>query len=82
MLYNGLPALLACIHLCFLISGRISVDGEPGRSGNAGGGSGGSAIIDAKNLMGHGYLSCDGGQGIGQGGGGAGGRIKIKIKHR
>ena len=55
--------------------GTVHVDGEDGKGSYSGGGSGGTALLTAGRLTGHGRLSCDGGQG--KGGGGSGGRIRI-----
>lgn len=46
---------------------------------DAGGGSGGTIVIDTPNLSGNGEIRAKGGLGRGDGGGGAGGRIAITI---
>jgi hypothetical protein len=58
------------------------VDGGAAVGTNAGGGSGGTLIIDTKAIDGDGRMSCDGGHGNGHGGSGAGGRMKIQVKTR
>ncbi|XP_019646039.1 PREDICTED: uncharacterized protein LOC109486623 [Branchiostoma belcheri] len=47
-----------------------------------GGGSGGSVLIEATNMTGHGEVNVNGGDGNQKGGGGAGGRIGIHIRHQ
>ena len=63
----------------FSCSGKINVDGADGSVANSGGGSGGTVLINAVNLQGHGILSVNGGQGHGIGGGGSGGRMRIQL---
>ena len=65
-----------CISSC---SGKITVDGAAGSMANSGGGSGGTVLVNAVDLKGHGLLSVNGGQGHGIGGGGSGGRMKIQL---
>ena len=64
------------------IDGIIVADGRNARSNNAGGGSGGSVLIETENFAGHGTISSKGGNGIGVGGGGSGGRVAIHISWR
>jgi hypothetical protein len=59
------------------ISGRISARGGHGDGLDAGGGSGGSILIEAENVTGHGLVDVQGGNGTGHGYGGAGGRSAI-----
>ena len=59
--------------------GEIKVDGENGHGQNAGGGSGGTIVIQTDELLGHGRLSASGGNGVGEGGGGGGGRMHISV---
>lgn len=66
--------ILSCFNI---FVGKILVNGAAGSGTSAGGGSGGTIIIKAQELIGQGLLSCDGGLGNGLGGGGAGGRIQI-----
>ncbi|XP_076091252.1 uncharacterized protein LOC143063127 [Mytilus galloprovincialis] len=63
------------------IDGEITVDGQPPENqlgANAGGGSGGSVWIVCDEVVGHGVITANGGNGNGQGGGGSGGRISIQ----
>ena len=55
------------------------MDGESGQGGNAGGGSGGTIIIETEYLKGQGRMTASGGDGVGGGGGGSGGRMHIDI---
>ena len=64
------------------IDGKISSDGAAAISGNSGGGSGGSVLLDAENFSGHGTISSNGGIGIGAGSGGSGGRIAVHVAWR
>jgi hypothetical protein len=71
------------------VNGTISANGNNGSTGwsnirNGGGGSGGSVLISAGGLQGHGAIQVNGGNGGwtpygGYGGGGAGGRIAIDV---
>ena len=61
------------------LDGLISVNGEPGTQ-SSGGGSGGSILIKADLLTGHGHLTANGGSS--QCGGGSGGRIALHIIDR
>jgi hypothetical protein len=58
------------------------LNGADGKSNNAGGGSGGSLLITALNMTGHGSVLVAGGNGVGIGGGGAGGRIGVHCEWR
>ncbi|PIK55148.1 Tenascin-X [Apostichopus japonicus] len=49
---------------------------------DAGGGSGGSILLEATNFTGHGDIQVNGGNGLGRGSGGSGGRIGIHIDHQ
>ncbi|XP_072025321.1 uncharacterized protein [Amphiura filiformis] len=64
------------------INGYVSASGQDAPGVNAGGGSGGSILIEATNTTGHGEVKTSGGKGSGQGAGGAGGRIGIHIRHQ
>ena len=71
------------------VNGNINCDGESGLNSLAGGGSGGSLILEIGTLLGYGLISCNGGNGgqydnngIGKGGGGGGGRIIIELTDR
>ena len=67
----------------FHVDGVISVAGQQSTAGTGGGGSGGSILIEAYNMTGHGDLDASGGSGTGtNGGGGSGGRIGIEITFR
>ena len=63
-----------------ILDGVITLMGERGRGGNAGGGSGGSLLLETLNLTGFGLVDVGGGQGAGAGGGGGGGRIAVHIR--
>lgn len=56
----------------------ITAQGKSGNS-HSGGGSGGSILIEALNMSGHGEINVNGGKGISGGGGGSGGRIGIHV---
>ena len=64
------------------MNGILSLNGADGKSNNAGGGSGGSLLITALNMTGHGSVLVAGGNGVGIGGGGAGGRIGVHCEWR
>ena len=64
------------------INGLLSANGFQGSGINAGGGSGGSILIKATNMTGHGEISVAGGKGTGSGGAGAGGRVGIHCRWR
>lgn len=64
------------------INGYISASSQNSPSKNAGGGSGGSVLIEATNLTGHGEIHANGGEGLNGGAGGAGGRIGIHIRYQ
>ena len=64
------------------LNGLLTANGQDGRGQDAGGGSGGSMLIETTNMTGHGEISVLGGQGSGQGGGGAGGRVGIHCRWR
>ena len=64
------------------LNGLLTANGQNGRGQDAGGGSGGSMLIETTNMTGHGEISVLGGQGTGQGGGGAGGRVGIHCRWR
>ena len=62
------------------ISGLLTVAGGDTDSGaNAGGGSGGTILVEAYNVTGHGTLDASGGAGSGAGGAGSGSRIGMHI---
>lgn len=63
-------------------TGEIEVNGEAGRAAGAGGGSGGTILIDARAVTGQGQISANGGAGNMTGGGGAGGRIVFTVGER
>ena len=64
------------------LNGELALRGEDGSGKDAGGGSGGSALIEVTNITGHGMIAVNGGQGSGQGGGGSGGRVGIHCRWR
>ena len=64
------------------IDGTVTVDGATATSGNSGGGSGGSVLLEAENFSGHGTISSQGGKGSGTGSGGSGGRIAVHVAWR
>ena len=57
------------------------MNGAMAKGDNAGGGSGGTIIIQTEVLSGHGSLHCNGGRGLETGGGGAGGRMVINVNN-
>ena len=71
-----------CVHWIaknhFHLDGLISAKGTSGAS-YSGGGSGGSILIEAFNMSGHGEANVNGGDGLSGGGGGSGGRIGIHV---
>jgi len=69
------PIILCC-------AGVLEVNGDAGNGSNAGGGSGGTIVIETPVLTGSGSIQANGGAGVGSGGGGAGGRIALKITTR
>ena len=60
------------------LDGLITAQGQSGKS-QSGGGSGGTVLIEALNMSGHGEINVNGGNGISGGGGGSGGRIGIHV---
>ncbi|MCA9271852.1 MAG: hypothetical protein KDA31_02280 [Phycisphaerales bacterium] len=58
-----------------VVEGSLTANGQ--FKGSAGGGSGGSILIHAKNIMGSGTISATGGNGSTDNGGGGGGRISL-----
>lgn len=64
------------------LNGLLALQGSNGINFNAGGGSGGSLLIETTNFTGHGEINVRGGDGTGTGGGGAGGRIGIHCEWR
>ena len=64
------------------VDGLVSSRGGNAKSGNAGGGSGGSLLVSSYQVSGHGTLDVSGGSGSGNGGGGGGGRIALHISDR
>ena len=60
------------------LDGLITAQGTMGQS-QSGGGSGGSILIEALNMSGHGEINVNGGNGNIGGGGGSGGRIGIHV---
>ena len=60
------------------LDGLITAKGTT-NSPQAGGGSGGSILIEALNMSGHGEINVNGGNGISGGSGGAAGRIGIHV---
>ena len=64
------------------VDGLVTADGAAAVSGNSGGGSGGSILLEAENFAGHGTMSSKGGKGSGTGGGGSGGRIAVHVAWR
>ena len=64
----------------FYIDGLLNARGANAGSGVAGGGSGGTLLIESFNMGGHGTLDVSGGSGTGAAGcGGSGGRISVHI---
>lgn len=66
-------------------NGTIAADGSDATADNAvvgavGGGSGGSIVIIADSIAGHGKIRANGGKGVFGGGGGSGGRIYIELR--
>ena len=59
-----------------IVDGRISVDGESA-TGDGGGGSGGSILIETFDIEGYGEISSKGGNGYSTRGAGSGGRVAI-----
>lgn len=57
----------------------ITARGLSGQS-QSGGGSGGSVLIEAFNMSGHGEINVNGGNGMSGGGGGSGGRIAVHVE--
>ena len=65
------------------LDGLVSLRGFNGTGANAGGGSGGSILIETTNFTGYGEINVGGGKGSGaSGSGGAGGRIAVHIRFR
>ena len=64
------------------LNGLLALQGANGDNYNAGGGSGGSLLIETMNFTGHGEVNVRGGDGKGTGGGGAGGRTGIHCQWR
>ena len=63
-------------------TGEIEVNGEAGTAQGAGGGSGGTILIDTRVMVGHGQITANGGEGNATGGGGAGGRMVLTVGER
>ena len=66
----------------FELQGLLALQGTDGDGINAGGGSGGSLLIETMNFTGHGEINTGGGSASGKGGGGAGGRAAIHCEWR
>lgn len=64
------------------LNGFLYARGENGTGVNAGGGSGGSILIETTNMTGHGAISVEGGAPSGKGGAGSGGRVAIHCRWR
>ena len=64
------------------LNGLISARGENATGADAGGGSGGSILVQTTNMTGHGEVAVQGGAGTGRGGGGSGGRVGIHCRWR
>ena len=62
-------------------AGSILASGETGTE-NSGGGSGGTLIITAQDLSGHGLMESNGGSSERLGGGGSGGKIAMFLANR
>lgn len=79
----GGGAMRLTVNGLLVCNGRISADGGDGQDAYAGGGAGGSLLINVGTLAGGGIISANGGAGIGDGvyggGGGGGGRISIQF---
>ena len=67
---------------CLIHTGNIEVNGEAGTTQGAGGGSGGTILINTRDMTGQGQLSANGGTGNTTGGGGAGGRVVLTVGER
>ena len=61
------------------MDGLLAARGSDAQGGNAGGGSGGSVLVETLNVTGHGEINVNGGRGYGGGGGGSGGRIGLHV---
>ena len=65
------------------LDGLVALRGMDGTGANAGGGSGGSILIETTNFTGYGDIDVGGGNGSGSdGSGGSGGRIAVHIRFR
>lgn len=69
------------------IDGILSAHGTDATGSSSSGGSGGSVLIEATNMTGHGLISVNGGAGISSAtnilsGGGGGGRIGLHLRHQ
>lgn len=64
------------------LNGILTLNGGDGQSSHAGGGSGGSLLITALNMSGHGDIYVAGGNGVGDGYGGSGGRVGVHCEWR
>ena len=68
------------IQRSLLLDGRIHANGADGGSAASGAGSGGSVLIQADGLSGHGVVTSNGGRGEASGGGGSGGRVAVRVR--
>lgn len=64
------------------LDGLVSVRGLNGHGTNAGGGSGGTILLECTNITGYGEVNSQGGDGINLGSGGAGGRIAVHVRFK
>ena len=65
------------------LDGLVTLRGRSGSGTNAGGGSGGSILIETTNFTGYGEINVMGGDGAGpSGSGGSGGRISAHVRFR
>ncbi|XP_033745589.1 uncharacterized protein LOC117331103 [Pecten maximus] len=61
------------------VDGDVKANGATPTSGHSGGGSGGSIMVEAFNVSGHGLFDASGGDGYASGCGGGGGRIAMLV---
>ena len=66
----------------FELDGLVTLAGKNGSGLDAGGGSGGSILIETTNFTGYGEINVAGGGGTGRGSGAAGGRIAVHVRFK
>lgn len=64
------------------LDGLVTLRGRNGTGLDAGGGSGGSFLIQTTNFSGYGEIDIAGGGGTGRGSGGAGGRVAVHVRFK